>query len=56
MIEESVLLESQTLRSSVLDRTDTLGKDKALSPLPDGMPVTTAVMAAYWRGWRRTSG
>ncbi|GAB2831988.1 hypothetical protein GCM10027073_70500 [Streptomyces chlorus] len=48
MIKESVLLESQTLRSSVLDRTDALDKVKALSLLPDGMHVTTAMVAAYF--------
>ncbi|MGY0068483.1 hypothetical protein ACWZEH_17040 [Streptomyces sp. QTS137] len=48
MIKESVLLESQTLRSSVLDRTDVLEKVKALSLLPDGMHVTTAMVAAYF--------
>ncbi|GAB2469639.1 hypothetical protein [Streptomyces incanus] len=48
MIKESVLLESQTLRSSVLDRTDVLDKVKALSLLPDGMHVTTAMVAAYF--------
>ncbi|MFC8367004.1 restriction endonuclease [Streptomyces sp. NPDC057239] len=48
MIEESVLLESQTLRHSVLDRTDVLDRVKALSLLPDGMHVTTAMAAAYF--------
>ncbi|MEV7979387.1 restriction endonuclease [Streptomyces sp. NPDC086519] len=48
MINESALLESKTLRSSVLDRTDALDKVKALSLLPDGMHVTTAMVAAYF--------
>ncbi|MEU7470386.1 restriction endonuclease [Streptomyces sp. NPDC044984] len=48
MIDESALLESKTLRSSVLDRTDVLDKVKALSLLPDGMHVTTAMVAAYF--------
>ncbi|MFE4051434.1 restriction endonuclease [Streptomyces sp. YIM B13518] len=48
MIEESVLLESRTLRHSVLDRTDVLDRVKALSLLPDGMHVTTAMVAAYF--------
>ncbi|MEU5098304.1 restriction endonuclease [Streptomyces sp. NPDC020996] len=48
MIDESVLLESKTLRSSVLDRTDVLDRVKALSLLPDGMHVTTAMVAAYF--------
>ncbi|GEC08166.1 hypothetical protein SSP24_58210 [Streptomyces spinoverrucosus] len=47
MINESALLESKTLRDSVLDRTDVLDRVKALSLLPDGMHVTTA---------RRTDG
>ncbi|MFD4503486.1 restriction endonuclease [Streptomyces sp. NPDC058457] len=48
MINESALLESKSLRSSVLDRTDVLDKVKALSLLPDGMHVTTALVAAYF--------
>ncbi|WP_055690045.1 restriction endonuclease [Streptomyces prasinus] len=48
MIEESVLLESRTLRSSVLDRTDVLDRVKVLSLLPDGVHVTTAMVAAYF--------
>ncbi|MGW3678037.1 restriction endonuclease [Streptomyces prasinus] len=48
MIKESVLLESRTLRSSVLDRTDVLDRVKVLSLLPDGVHVTTAMVAAYF--------
>ncbi|MCZ0988111.1 restriction endonuclease [Streptomyces diastatochromogenes] len=48
MINESALLESKTLRNSVLDRTDVLDRVKALSLLPDGMHVTTAMVAAYF--------
>ncbi|KUO21495.1 restriction endonuclease [Streptomyces dysideae] len=48
MINESALLESKTLRDSVLERTDVLDKVKALSLLPDGMHVTTAMVAAYF--------
>ncbi|MFI7005803.1 restriction endonuclease [Streptomyces sp. NPDC050145] len=48
MINESALLESKTLRGNVMDRTDVLDKVKALSLLPDGMHVTTAMMAAYF--------
>ncbi|MFF4113848.1 restriction endonuclease [Streptomyces sp. NPDC001714] len=48
MINESALLESQSLRDSVLDRTDVLDRVKALSLLPDGMHVTTAMVAAYF--------
>ncbi|MFF3373500.1 restriction endonuclease [Streptomyces sp. NPDC002680] len=48
MINETALLESKTLRDSVLERTDVLDKVKALSLLPDGMHVTTAMVAAYF--------
>jgi restriction system protein len=48
VINESALLESKSLRSSVLDRTDVLDRVKALSLLPDGMHVTTAMVAAYF--------
>lgn len=48
MINESALMESKTLRDSVLDRTDVLDRVKALSLLPDGMHVTTAMVAAYF--------
>ncbi|WAZ22888.1 restriction endonuclease [Streptomyces cinnabarinus] len=48
MINEQALLESPALRDSVLDRTDVLDKVKALSLLPDGMHVTTAMVATYF--------
>ena len=48
MINESALLESKTLRDGVLERTDVLDRVKALSLLPDGMHVTTAMVAAYF--------
>ncbi|WP_405616372.1 restriction endonuclease [Streptomyces sp. NBC_00076] len=48
MINESALLESKSLRGSVLERTDVLDRVKALSLLPDGMHVTTAMVAAYF--------
>ncbi|MFC7892792.1 restriction endonuclease [Streptomyces sp. NPDC057381] len=48
MISESALLESAALRSSVLGRTEVLDRVKALSLLPDGMHVTTAMMATYF--------
>ncbi|MFF0855026.1 restriction endonuclease [Streptomyces sp. NPDC003280] len=48
MINESALLESKTLRDSVLDRTNVLDRVKALSLLPDGMHVTTAMVATYF--------
>ncbi|MFD8718739.1 restriction endonuclease [Streptomyces sp. NPDC059629] len=53
MIDQTALLESQALRSSVLDRTDVLDKVKALSLLPDGMHVTTAMVAAYFEVSRK---
>ncbi|WP_240503090.1 restriction endonuclease [Streptomyces prasinopilosus] len=43
-----MLLESRTLRSGVLDRTDVLDRVKTLSLLPDGLHVTTAMVAAYF--------
>ncbi|MFF8015654.1 restriction endonuclease [Streptomyces sp. NPDC007929] len=48
MINETALLESPTLRGSVLDHTDVLDRVKALSLLPDGMHVTTAMVASYF--------
>ena len=48
MINESALLESKSLRGSVLERTDVLDRVKALSLLPDGMHVTTSMVAAYF--------
>ncbi|MFF3407086.1 restriction endonuclease [Streptomyces sp. NPDC002742] len=48
MIDESALLESKALRDSVLERSEVLDKVKALSLLPDGMHVTTAMVAAYF--------
>ncbi|MFJ8731795.1 restriction endonuclease [Streptomyces bauhiniae] len=48
MIDETVLLESQTLRTSVLDRTEVLDRVKTLSLLPDGLHVTTAMVATYF--------
>ncbi|MFF3820472.1 restriction endonuclease [Streptomyces bluensis] len=48
MIDETALLESKALRSSVLDHTEVLDKVKALSLLPDGMHVTTAMVATYF--------
>ncbi|MEV7346938.1 restriction endonuclease [Streptomyces sp. NPDC093544] len=49
MVNEAALLESKTLRDSVLERTDVLDRVKALSLLPDGMHVTTAMVAAYFQ-------
>ncbi len=48
MFNESVLMESKSLRESVVTRTEVLDKVKTLSLLPDGMHVTTAMVAAYF--------
>ncbi|MET7692512.1 hypothetical protein ABZT06_31820 [Streptomyces sp. NPDC005483] len=63
MINDTALLESKSLRDSVLERTDVLDRVKALSLLPDGMHVTTAMVASYFgwvskpsSHWSRTTG
>ncbi|WP_327368485.1 restriction endonuclease [Streptomyces sp. NBC_01217] len=48
VINDAVLLESRSLRNDVAGRTEVLDKVKALSLLPDGMHVTTAMVAAYF--------
>ncbi|MFF3455545.1 restriction endonuclease [Streptomyces sp. NPDC002730] len=48
MINEAVLLESRSLRKGVVARTEVLDRVKTLSLLPDGMHVTTAMVAAYF--------
>ncbi|MFD6026636.1 restriction endonuclease [Streptomyces griseoluteus] len=48
MIDETVLLESKTLRTSALDRVEVLDRVKTLSLLPDGLHVTTAMVATYF--------
>lgn len=48
MVHEGALLESQTLRASVAERTEALDKVKALSLLPDGVHVTTRMVARYF--------
>ncbi|MFF2958283.1 restriction endonuclease [Streptomyces sp. NPDC057963] len=48
MINEAVLLESRTLPESVSGRTEVLDRVKALSLLPDGLHITTAMVAAYF--------
>ncbi|MFI6058613.1 restriction endonuclease [Streptomyces sp. NPDC051286] len=48
MINEAALLESRSLRDGVVDRTHVIDKVKTLSLLPDGMHVTTAMVAAYF--------
>ncbi|WP_455358434.1 restriction endonuclease [Streptomyces sp. SYSU K21746] len=48
MVHEGVLLESRTLRESVAEQTHVLDKVKALSLLPDGLHVTTQMVATYF--------
>lgn len=48
MVHEGALLESQTLRASVARRTEALDKVKVLSLLPDGLHVTTRMVADYF--------
>ncbi|MET8269882.1 restriction endonuclease [Streptomyces sp. NPDC005096] len=48
MINETALLESRSLRDGVVDRTHVIDKVKTLSLLPDGMHVTTAMVATYF--------
>lgn len=48
MINEVALVESQALRQSFTERTEALNRVKALSLLPDGTHVTTAMVAAYF--------
>ncbi|WP_314176089.1 restriction endonuclease [Streptomyces winkii] len=48
MVHEGALLESQTLRASVVARTEALDKVKVLSLLPDGLHVTTRMVADYF--------
>ncbi|MFF5274376.1 restriction endonuclease [Streptomyces sp. NPDC000133] len=48
MINETALLESRALRDGVVSRTDVIDKVKTLSLLPDGMHVTTAMIASYF--------
>ncbi|MFD5316532.1 restriction endonuclease [Streptomyces sp. NPDC127098] len=45
---ESDLLDSRQLRSRVIDRVDALDKVKTLRTLPDGLHVTTRMVAAYY--------
>lgn len=46
--QEIALTESRTLREQYADRTDVLDKVKALAMLPDGMHVTTEMVASYY--------
>ncbi|MDT0310032.1 hypothetical protein RM780_24200 [Streptomyces sp. DSM 44917] len=48
MDDEKVLCESRTLRGTLASRTDALDRVKALAVLPDGLHVTTEMVAAYF--------
>lgn len=48
MHDENVLMESRSMRGRYAARTDTLDKVKALALLPDGLHVTTEMVAAYF--------
>ncbi|MEU0839866.1 hypothetical protein ABZ370_10375 [Streptomyces sp. NPDC005962] len=48
MPPETALLESRTLRDSVIERTDVLDMVKILAMLPDGVHVTTRIVAMYF--------
>ncbi|TDC20784.1 restriction endonuclease [Streptomyces sp. 8K308] len=47
-VHESELLESRELRGRVVDRVEALDRVKALRTLPDGLHVTTRMVAAYY--------
>ncbi|MGW1883442.1 restriction endonuclease [Streptomyces sp. NPDC001970] len=49
VINDAVLLESRSLRAGIVERTEVLDRVKVLSLLPDGMHVTTAMVAAYFQ-------
>ncbi|MGW6899813.1 restriction endonuclease [Streptomyces sp. NPDC054919] len=48
VINEVALLESQALRQGLAERTEVLDRVKTLSLLPDGIHVTTAMVATYF--------
>ncbi|MFJ8440113.1 hypothetical protein [Kitasatospora griseola] len=48
MSMEAALLESRTLRSGLCERTEVLDEVKALVLLPDGLHVTTRMVAEYF--------
>lgn len=45
---ELALTESRTMRAATVDRTDVLDKVKALLTLPDGLHLTTEMVADYY--------
>ncbi|MFG3254026.1 restriction endonuclease [Streptomyces sp. NPDC048172] len=48
MFDDSVLLESETLRTSMTGRTEVLDRVKTLTLLPDDLHMTTRMVAAYF--------
>jgi HJR/Mrr/RecB family endonuclease len=48
-IDEAALLESRSLRDSVAERAEVLDRVKVLTLLPDGMHVTSAMVASYFQ-------
>ncbi|GAA2261888.1 MULTISPECIES: hypothetical protein [Kitasatospora] len=48
MNHEAVLLESRTMRGSLVERTEVLDKVRALRLLPDGVHVTRSMVATYF--------
>ncbi|MFB7662744.1 hypothetical protein ACFC1R_02205 [Kitasatospora sp. NPDC056138] len=48
MDHEAVLLESRTMRGSLVDRTEALDRVRAPGPLPDGPHLTRSMVAAYF--------
>ncbi|WP_344461401.1 hypothetical protein [Kitasatospora kazusensis] len=48
MNQEAVILESRTMRGTLVERTEALDKVKALELLPDGLHVTTRMVADYF--------
>ncbi|MEV3079886.1 hypothetical protein ABNC86_05210, partial [Paenibacillus larvae] len=53
MINSSALIESKTLRESVIDRTEVLDKVKKLSMLPDDVNTSIEIAATYYEVSRK---
>lgn len=53
MPDEKVLIESRSLRDSVREHTEALDRVKALRLLPDGLHVTTELVAEYFEVSRK---
>ncbi|MEV2286461.1 hypothetical protein ABNB59_17725 [Paenibacillus larvae] len=54
MINSSALIESKSLRESVIDRTEVLDKVKKLSMLPDDIHISVEMAANYYEVPRKT--